>query len=682
MRLEDKNRSLEQYAITDIPETDDTAQAANLLYDILNASYACSGTCLETEKNEERMTVQSIYWDVKHRLEKVCKNYEKTGFLAMSVIEDGYRTAKPLLLCPVSDLLDGDMSAINNARALEEILKENPYKQIWAKRESNYRDILQNLGFSTKDIDFSDLTEIMEPLLDALAFYDAGHNHIKQVRSGKKSGNTKPLIAKDIRLYGTEKDFVDALMALPETDAIAFAAVEKCNRQTADHFYEWYTGHPEEYVRNSMKYNHITKEELMERPNEWSRAIYTGIRCGENCYLVRMPWMSHQTIPGNEDYLYQYGKRASYAPYQIFFKKYVKEKDSTLPAVVKNRWFLSEVMDRLSMAWLPAFLDETIRYFYKTEKEPDAEPIRLREEGILVIPYQNGIRQLPAAIEKGLPAKTYSWTYHIKSPEDIFTSPNDKDTLDLIRYFSIEFSDISGAPLGPEKNGNPDKINGTIDEHTKKAYLKVLAERISYLLQGERRPTWRFMQSQLYEKQDSIIEKAAKGMFDDFLTEIVDKRPVCNPDGTYKMAKSDRYPYEQKVVYETTKKSDGMHDNINGRYRINTFIWWMGEKAKDGKPPVLWKIRPFLTEHYAKLLETGTSELPILLQLCDKIRNFLTEYDNTLPYLYSYRENGRYRLHDLSYDGILMGVPQFADINICMKRSVWKQLKKEYQKEM
>lgn len=670
MRIEDKKQSLEKYNLQPESADMDVRKAADLLYDILNTSYACSGNCLETEKNKELINISSIYWKTKSLLDKISENHEKIGFLAMSVLENAYRDAKPLLLCPAKDLLEGDNSILQNMRHLEAILSDNPYKQKWQEKEVLYKNILTQLGIDAESMDFSDLTEMTDPLLDALSFYENDRNKksIRVVRGGEMSIRPKnPLIARDIRLYASEKDFTDTMKNDPNSNIIVFGAVEKTNAQTVHPFYEWYQGFPDEYTRNSMRYENLTKKQFMEQVNKHSRKIYLGVKSDEVCYLVPMPWRT-QAPPDHEIHLYCYGKRVSYAPYQIFFKDHAKQRDETLPAVCKNRWYLSEVLDKPAMVWIVAFLDATIRYFScpSAKEEPDAT--FFKEDGSILFPYQNGIKELPVAMSSGLPAKP-RWEYMVREPEHYFEG--DENTRELLRYFDIKEADITEAPLGPDKDGNLMEIYKETDQYVKKAYLKALSEKISGLIRTERKKTHAWMEHWILDNKGKIEENAASGKYKGFLECVMDKNPVYNPDGTPKMAKQESYPYEEIQQTENTHKEDAFPPQY--ARHANICAWYMGGPVV-GKPPVVWKIRPSSTEDYETLAGLPREKLPELLRLCTPIRNFLKQYGNMLPC--SHTTGNRYNNNSLDYAGPITNPPDFGRINICMRKATWKQVMK------
>ena len=102
----------------DMFEDPDLPNALELLYNILQGSFHAAGTALEHEINGQRETVQSLYWKCKELLEQVGTDFNKTGFLAMSVIEKTYNDARPLILCRMDELLSGECRVPEHAREI------------------------------------------------------------------------------------------------------------------------------------------------------------------------------------------------------------------------------------------------------------------------------------------------------------------------------------------------------------------------------------------------------------------------------------------------------------------------------------------------------------------------------------------------------------------------------------
>ena len=206
-------------------------EIANKLYNVINHSYELSGGCLSIRINERNFTIRDIWWECVEKLKNLEKGGTKTEFLAMSVLEDAFRKALPLLLVSVKDIADGDFSQPDAVNALRTIFSENEYTKLWAEKSKTYCKIIESLGLTLECADYEDLTGIMEPLLNALSFYEGADYYqskptINQVRKGEVS-KKQPKTATTICKYTSVKEYVDALELCEEESIISFGAVEQ-----------------------------------------------------------------------------------------------------------------------------------------------------------------------------------------------------------------------------------------------------------------------------------------------------------------------------------------------------------------------------------------------------------------------------------------------------------------------
>lgn len=238
------------------PGGPDIIEASELLYKILDNSYRCSGTCLEQEINGDRKTIRTIYWECKDLMEQAAKGGGKTEFLTMSILEQAFRQAYPLLLVRLEDIVEGDGSKVQAIQRLKQVFADNLYKTIWWEKSGRYKKLLEKLGFQVHETDYSDLTEIMDPLLDAFTLYQGRNHHylpeIHKVRTGVRSVR-QPEIGRAVCKYSSEKELVDEVTRCGKESVIVFGAVEKTNRQVKDYFYQWYYGYADERQRNTMR---------------------------------------------------------------------------------------------------------------------------------------------------------------------------------------------------------------------------------------------------------------------------------------------------------------------------------------------------------------------------------------------------------------------------------------------
>lgn len=681
MLLDQKNKSsLQKFRFDNegsdaaMPDTDDSlAEAMELLYQVLNQSYATSGTPLEVDENGQRQSVQGLYWRCKELLEQVGNNPEKTGFLAMSVLEHTWELARGLVLCPVSDMLDGDMSMLENAKKLEAILRDNPYKQIWAERAGAYVAILEKIGFRPEPGAFSDLTRIMDPLLDALSFYDAkkfqGKPGIYLVRDGRPSESRSPMIARAMCRYSSKKGLVDAVMGSGRDCMMAFGAIESTHAQVKDYFTEWFNGFPEERQRNMMRNEHLTDEEYLAAPCDYTRAIYLCVKSGQRCWLVHMPWKGdYYSKIGDKDHAYYYGKRASYAPYQIFFEDAAPAPEgSTMLAVPITGYLLSDLMDPMAMAWYPAFLDETMKIFFgKGRPVPDVERLILPEEIAADMPSRDGKapeRHAVVPVYSGVPAVS-TWTYEIRPPEEVFAG--DPNALELIRHFGITADYIENVPILPERPGNEKAMRGAADERLRKAYIKAVTDSVADLMEG-RWAARRWIVDKVLANLDDILEQAGSGDLMPFMSVHLDNIPVMNPDGTPKMVKRAKYPWDEVPAMSHTDIDDG-REEVSRRYGTFTrLVRWI-TKPTSGRPPVVWKIEPKDAGQYALLAGCAVSDLPEILQMSGQMSKFYEDYHGAMPY----GMDNKYTALGYGEGRKSAYIPCFCRINICMTKKAYK----------
>lgn len=81
----------------------------------------------------------------------------------MSVLEQTFLNAYPLLLIRLEDIAGGDGSQVQTALRLKQFFRENPYRVLCQEKAGKYRELVEKMGFKTDGLDYSDLTKIMDP---------------------------------------------------------------------------------------------------------------------------------------------------------------------------------------------------------------------------------------------------------------------------------------------------------------------------------------------------------------------------------------------------------------------------------------------------------------------------------------------------------------------------------------
>lgn len=633
-----------------MPEIDnDLTVAADLLYEIINHSYQCSGTCLQTKIHDQAFDIQSLYWNCREKLEEIIKGGDKTAFLGISVLEDTFNRVLPLLLVPVEEIASGNMRQADCVKQLKKMFEGNEYKELWSRKAEKYRSLIGKLGLELEYADYTNLTLIMEPLLDALNFYK-GKNHkyppkVYEVRSGKR-GKTNPEVMTTVCKFTSEKEFVDAVMGCEKESVIAFGAVEKTNRQVKDYYYEYIYKKPEAFIRNYSRNQNKTEDEMLDEGNEWSKAVYLGVKSAETMWLVKMPYNTENGYIKCKDLSdrYYYGKRAGYAPYEVFFEDIVAEPEgTTFLAVKRNGFRLNDIMDDQQKIWFPVFLEETINRFFRQEVK--AETLYLPEE---MTAYAGANEIVP--VYSGLSSvKTLS--YNIPGPESFFA---EECILTLIRFFGIKVEDIKDAPIIPSEYMTKEAALRKMEERAKGAYIKKIADCIAGLITETTKDAVRTMTVQyMFDHREEIVKRAKQGLYDSFTEILVDG-----------MTGEDRYGREIVVhpcVYDY--KRTNWYPEMERRYSL-PYIIWNGERST--RAGVILKIRPKTGKDYAVFLEMKKDELPDILRLSGEISFFAKKYAGQTAYRNS-----------TVYCADTIFLPEMANVNICMRKKEYKNFKEK-----
>ena len=399
---------------------------------------------------------------------------------------------------------------------------------------------------------------------------------------------------------------------------------------------------------------------------DYTRRVYACVKSGDVCWLVPMPYKRDQysTMIGEEAHAYSYGKRCSYAPYEIFAKEPPRApENSTLLSVPKNGYLLSELMDAQSMAWFPVFIDETIKYFFKCKGEPEATELLLREEMVADLPkeYQKTSGQTYDIVQvvTGAPAlPTYRYT--IKYPREL--DAFEPWFIELLDKLGITPADVKDIPILPVKDSGAratcDKI---MDKRLEKAYIKLTATKIAEMMDtrwGVR--TW--LVNRISSNIDKIIELAGNGELADIMQVTVSGTPVLDENGNQKTERMDHYPYKMRPVTQQASPDDA-REEPNPHKRFSQQVFWASAPTS-GKPPVVWRIRPTTPEHYAMLTGTKVEDLPEILRLSGLFTKFQNAYKNQLPrsIMDEWTAKGYSEKTRSAY------VPCMAPINICMTK--------------
>ena len=147
--------------------------------------------------------------------------------------------------------------------------------------------------------------------------------------------------------------------------------MEKTYGQVTDSFHEFYYGFAEERKRNIMKHDQLSEEEYARTADPYTRCVYLGVKSGKTIWLMPMPYEreTYGNLYDDESSKFSSGKRAGYAPYEIFSKVVSAALSGTTFLARRQRGsHLNELMDEQQHIWLPTFLQAAMTNFFGDEE--------------------------------------------------------------------------------------------------------------------------------------------------------------------------------------------------------------------------------------------------------------------------------------------------------------------------
>ena len=379
-----------------------------------------------------------------------------------------------------------------------------------------------------------------------------------------------------------------------------------------------------------------------------------------------MPMPYERETYGNlyddESSKFSYGKRAGYAPYEIFYKVVPAAlSGTTFLARRQSGYHLNELMDEQQKIWLPTFLQEAMNKFFG-EEEPMSEAWYFPEE--ITVGYSDGQKAEITRTSASLTLPHFH--FFIPEPKDLFL--DDARLRQLMRFFSVSSKDIVNLPLLPIQTLTEKILKERIQERIEKAYLKILADRIAeFLLPIEE--LHQELREFVEENADRVIQDAVSGKFEGFLYEKIEGAPVLNDKGEQVMThrRKSRWSKEEVPLLEHITSDE--YSDYRRKYRraFDSVFLWAGVEAQ--KPTVIWKIHPRSSKDYAVLLGKQKEELPEILRLYDDLISFEKNYEHILPSNITSHYLGR------GDEQRSIHVPPLCNVNICMTKRTLKLLR-------
>ena len=135
---------------------------------------------------------------------------------------------------------------------------------------------------------------------------------------------------------------------------------------------------------------------------------------------------------------------------------------------------MDDVMDDEAKVWLPAFLEETVEYFFKTEMAGVKSTELILPEEMAASYLADGKKMWVCPVSSGVPSLV-TFDYQIPSPETLF----DEDYMpELLQYFDVKPSDIDDAPILPYECSSLEETQDYTEKKQDQRTLKCLPTRL------------------------------------------------------------------------------------------------------------------------------------------------------------------------------------------------------------
>lgn len=580
------------------------------------------------------------FHECRDRIEPLLKD-EATQFLAVPVIESYFRRLLPAITIPATELLSGKSPKLEQVKELQIVLDNHPAKSMWKERTEDFKAIAKQIGYEFETDCYEDLAAIAPIIANALTVLRGRYcdTEVFQVRQGTRS-NTQPMLLNDIAVFRTEAQAVQVLERLPVQAFIGFVGVQPTYADTNDDAEDWrrrlHNRALNERKCNIMDHGCPTEEQHDQTPDVHATKLYAVIRDGENMWLFIPPYEKGQYDSLYDGFINFYGRRTTYAPVQVFFKKAPDKSEGALILRNNNVWSLKNILDEDQKVWLPIFLNTVKTYFF-SEIEPKAELACLREETRVLRPCleENNTTDLttqPRTTIAIQPTNEFFARETFIAPSfSSFLSENEdrekyRNALAMVRWLNITEQDLANMPYKIDTLMTQQKARERIDEQAVAAYYALIAKRLGEVFLPRAYEAQRWYHSYI----DSHLEQILKDANDELLDHVhitIDKNPIYNEDGTPKMVRNSRWELVPDCDHTGV---DHSHDLTDWRYTpergsgtLCEYRTWLPASLVNKRPPVVVHIEARTPEDVAKICHCKVSDLPEPIQYMNIIPMFI-----------------------------------------------------------
>lgn len=613
-----------------------------LVEKIVNDAYTFAEAKELIYENEEKKNLRKLWSEYSDFIKKINK-YDRLENLVPVLTDSCFKKMLPLIAIPATELCAGDYHRIEDITRLQKALEEDEMKYTWEKMSETFYKIMRSLDLTADSSIYSDVGAIVHILIEAFSYLENfdytgqnKYNQIYQARIGKNS-DTAPVFINTISVFRNMHDIVCALENSGLESLIMFAAVIKTYGDTNDYFEDWqHEDYFNERKRNTMRNENVTAEEYANLPDEWSRTVYLVVKNGENVWFIPSHFGDNTYSSLNS--FFEYGKRKTYFPYQVFFKGFSAQPEkATLLATTNTSYKLNHILDEEQKVFTPILMYEAKRIFFDNVP-PSMELVVIPQETKLLLSEIN--KSVPNALICAQNSRCDQiYTSSNYRPETLFNEA--PEVIKMMQIMNISEKDIVDAPVLPtQEKLKQAEFEEKLIENIKKAYQAVIRKRLKAYrdILEETHEFYQMERNAFSSRKTILLERLTEGKFINYSSETIDKQ----------IGSTCRYQNEYKG-----------HIGPN-RYGLTTSTFVLSPEGyldESKKYPICIEVRPFTKK---------------------EIMDFYGwEDDSSLPFLIKYRDEivayygSKKCLSPISNRDETPGILPISGMNVCMGKKFY-----------
>ena len=420
-----------------------------------------------------KASIQELYFDMSSKLKSIGED-ERRMFLAVPIIEDFLEKTQPYYKVTINEVLDGTAERkAKNLADFRHFLNESEVNKRWKILEKDIRANIQLLNLPDNETETEHLVYVFDAIMNALTFLDKNSHNLIKIAEGE-SGNGPCKAIPYVSKHQTISEFADMLKRTDIDCFMTFGAIFPTFGDAED-WLEAYLCNRDSDIRilNFSRNVKKSKEEIRSMVDTYNCQIAVGIKNGNNIWILPVAVGKNNYCNTLKDYsdFFDYGKRRTYLPIQVYFDEQPPAPDGTTELVIREPgWWMRDFIDSHQSVWTVTLFSEIKRLFFDNERKPEpltvfGDRVKVNVSGMLPGPAQPVTTKFPAIYNQEMTVRL----------ENMLRTEQDKK---LVGYLGITEEDFKGTPLFTYNYGTAEKVQDILDKTAMAILGKVAGDKM------------------------------------------------------------------------------------------------------------------------------------------------------------------------------------------------------------